>query len=621
MNSKMLARPGFTNTWLIVPWLIGPLAFTTLVRPLPAAPPAGETVFQQRCASCHDSGDPRIPRRDELKKLTVTTITRTLDFGLMASIASPMRRDERDAVAAFLGMPGGNTTSPAKAFCADRSVRIDDQAKAVWNGWSPSLANTRYQSADLAGLSVTQVPRLKLKWAYGYDGDIVAFSPPTVLGNQLFVGSAGGVVQALHLDSGCVQWTYQATGGVRAAIRVVPLGNKHALLFGDQVGWFYALEAETGRQLWKKRPEIHEAVRLTASPVAYKDLVYVPVSSWEENRPISSAYPCCTFRGSVVAYRIKDGTLVWKTYTIRDKPKVTGKNEGVDTWGPSGASIWSAPTIDPKRGVMYVTTGDNFSAPATDMSDSILALELNTGRIMWVKQTLPGDIWTSGCNSKGNCPGPDYDYGSSALLERLENGRDVLLAGQKSGVVYALDPDKKGEILWQVRVGQGGINGGVQFGMASDGQKVYAATSDVVRGAPYKDPLDPRPTPLDPKQGGGLTALRIGTGEKVWYVPPATCGARPGCSPAQAAAVTAIPGVVFSGSLDGHLRAYSSEEGKILWDFDTVRDYETVNGVRASGGALNGPGAVVVGGMLFVNSGYGRNGGMAGNVLLAFGSE
>ena len=189
----------------------------------------------------------------------------------------------------------------------------------------------RYQPADLAGLTIAQVPRLKLKWAFGYDGDIVAFSPPTILGNQLFVGSAGGMVQALRVDSGCVEWTYQATGGVRAAIRVVPLGEKHALLFGDQTGWFYALEAETGRQIWKKRPEIHEAVRLTASPVAYKDLVYVPVSSWEENRPISSAYPCCTFRGSVVAYRIKDGTQVWKTYTIRDKPKITSKNEaGVD---------------------------------------------------------------------------------------------------------------------------------------------------------------------------------------------------------------------------------------------------------------------------------------------------
>ena len=178
----------------------------------------------------------------------------------------------------------------------------------------------------------------------------------------------------------------------------------------------------------------------------------------------------------------------------------------------------------------------------------------------------------------------------------------MLLAGQKSGVVYALDPDKKGEILWQVRVGKGGINGGVQWGMASDGQKVYAATSDLARGAASKDPLDPRPAPLDSKQGGGLTALRIGTGEKVWHAPPVPCGSRPNCSPAQAAAVTAIPGVIFSGSLDGHLRAYSAEEGKILWDFDTVREYETVNGVHASGGALNGPGAVVVGGMLFVNS-------------------
>jgi polyvinyl alcohol dehydrogenase (cytochrome) len=196
-----------------------------------------------------------------------------------------------------------------------------------------------------------------------------------------------------------------------------------------------------------------------------------------------------------------------------------------------------------------------------------------------------------------------------------------LLAGQKSGVVYALDPDRKGEILWQIRVGQGGTNGGVQWGMASDGHQVYAATSDVSRSqAPNADPLDPRPQFADPKVGGGLTALRIATGEKVWFAPPVVCGptAKPGCSPAQSQAVTVIPGVVFSGSLDGHLRAYSAEEGKVVWDFDTVRDYETVNHVRATGGSLNGPGAVVVGGMLFVNSGYARLGSIPGNVLLAF---
>ena len=255
-------------------WLASGLLIGTI-----AAAPSGEAVFQQRCASCHDSGDPRIPRREELKKLSVATITRTLDFGLMASVASPMRREERDAVAAYLGIPGGNAGPPATAFCADRTVKIDDRAKPVWNGWSPALTNTRYQPADQAGLTIAQVPRLKLKWAFGYDGDMVAFSQPAILGQQMFLGSAGGVVQALRADSGCLDWTFQAIGGVRNAARVVPLGDKHALLFGDQAGWFYALEAETGRLLWRKRPEIHESVRLTASAVAYKDLVYVPVAS------------------------------------------------------------------------------------------------------------------------------------------------------------------------------------------------------------------------------------------------------------------------------------------------------------------------------------------------------
>ena len=271
---------------------------------------------------------------------------------------------------------------------------------------------------------------------------------------------------------------------------------------------------------------------------------------------------------------------------------------------------------------MYITTGDNFSEPATDMSDSILALQISSGRILWSKQTTPGDVWNSSCSAKGNCPGPDHDYGSSVVLDKLPDGRDILLAGQKSGVVYALDPEKKGEIVWQTRVAKGGINGGVQWGMASDGQKVYAASSDITRpSGSNPDKLDAHPLPPNSKEGGGLTALRIGTGEKVWYTAPAACGAQKGCSPAQAAAVTAIPGVVFSGSMDGHIRAYTAEEGRVIWDFDTVRAFSTVNGVPGKGGAISGPGAVVVGGMVFVNSGYGRGGAMEGNVLLAFGVD
>ena len=478
------------------------LALFTLAPAVCAAAVSGEAVYQQRCARCHDSGNARVPSRDALKKLPVVRIRRSMDFGIMGNVSSPLRHDEREAVAAYLGAAGGAPAPAAQAYCADRSVKLADGGKAEWNGWSPAPTNTRFQPA--AGLSLDQVRRLKLKWAYGFDGDIVAFAQPTVLDRNLFVGSASGQVQALNIESGCVRWTFQAEGPVRAAIAAAPLGDKHALLFGDQTGWFYALEAETGRLLWKKKPEPNESVRLTAAPAVYQGTVFIGVASWEEGRTTNPEYPCCTFRGSVSALRIKDGSQVWKTYTIAEKPKQTGKQ-----WGPSGASVWGAPTLDAKRGLLYVTTGDNFSLPATNLSDAIVALDLASGRIVWSKQTSPGDVWNTACSQKNECPGPDHDYGSSVLLEKLDNGREVLLAGQKSGVVYALDPERKGEILWQVRVGKGGINGGVQWGMASDGQRVYAATSDIGRGqAANSDPLDPRPAPLDPKAGGGLTALR-----------------------------------------------------------------------------------------------------------------
>ena len=275
-----------------------------------------------------------------------------------------------------------------------------------------------------------------------------------------------------------------------------------------------------------------------------------------------------------------------------------------------------SPTLDAKRGLLYVTTGDNFSSPATAMSDAILALDVKSGRIVWSRQVTPGDVFSGACTAT-NCPGPDFDFGSSALLEKLPGGRDVLLAGQKSGTVYALDPDRKGQILWQARAGKGGTNGGVQWGMASDGQKLYVAVSDLVRRGTAGQAVQVG-LPPDPTQGGGLTALRIENGEKAWYAAPASCGSRSPCSPAQPQAVTAIPGVVFSGSVDGHLRAFNTEDGRVIWDFDTVRDYQTVNGVRARGGSLDGAGPVIAGGTLFVNSGYARNGGLAGNVLLAF---
>jgi polyvinyl alcohol dehydrogenase (cytochrome) len=574
---------------------------------LPAsAAVSGEAVYQRRCAGCHDSGREGTPPRDALKQLSVARILRTLDFGVMINIAYVLDREERDAVAHFLGVDRPDIPVPPQAYCSDHTVTIGASPSPVWAGWGPDSSNRRY--AATGGITLDQVGKLKLKWAYAYAGDVSAFAAPMVLGRTLFVGSAGGIVQALDTNTGCVRWVYEASGPVRSAPVAVPNGKTHVLVFTDLTGWVYGVEAETGRPLWKKRTESHESARLTGTPAVHDGIVFVPAASWEETRSSNPEYRCCTFRGSVTALRAKDGTQVWKTYTIREQPKALEKGPGIiGTWGPSGAGVWGSPTLDAKRGVLYVTTGDNFSSPATDMSDAVLALDVKTGRILWSKQVFPGDVFSGACTG-GKCPGPDYDFGSSALLEKLPNGRDVLLAGQKSGVVFALDPDRKGEIIWQTRVGKGGTNGGIEWGMASDGQNVYAAVSDLVRKPRRNSGAVQVGSPIDSTQGGGLTALRIANGDKAWYAAPQPCGSKPICSPAQPAAVTAIPGVVFSGSVDGHLRAFSSED-------------QTVNGAPAKGGSLDGAGPVIAGGMLFINSGYARNGGMAGNVLLAFAPE
>jgi polyvinyl alcohol dehydrogenase (cytochrome) len=449
----------------------------------PVAQASGEAIYRQRCAGCHDTISARIPPRDALQKMSPARILRTLDFGAMMSIAYPLRRDEREAVAEYLGKGSDDPALPATAYCADRTVRINAKPAVEWNGWSPVAGNRRYQES--AGLTPDQVRRLELKWAFAFNGDITAFAQPTVIDDELFVGSASGIIHAMNVATGCLHWTFEANGPVRSAIVAVRLGQRYALLFSDQVGWFYSVDAEAGRLLWKKRVEDHEATRLTGAAAVYNGVVYIPVASWEETRALGPSYPCCTFRGSVVALRVTDGSLVWKTYTIGEAARPLEKSRaGTLQWGPSGAGVWATPTVDPKRNVLYVTTGDNYSSPPTATSDAVMALDIASGRMVWSKQVTSGDAYNTACGDQGaNCPaekGPDFDFGSSALLVK-SGDRELVIAGQKSGVVTAFDPDRNGEIVWQVRVGKGGVNGGVQWGMASDGKNVYAAVSDLVR--------------------------------------------------------------------------------------------------------------------------------------------
>ena len=598
-----------------------------VVQAQPATTPSGEAVYLQHCAMCHEQISDRIPHRSALQQMPATRILRALDAGAMMAIALTMHRDDRIAVAKYLGTDAADSGPSPAAFCADRTVTLASAPKAAWNGWSPTNDNARYQSLAAAGLRADQVPRLQLKWAFGFEGDVMAFAPPTVIDGQIFVGSAAGRVHAMRAQSGCLQWIFQANGPVRSGIVATPIAGGHVLLFGDMTGWFYAIRPETGELLWKAHIETHDSTRLTGTPVVHDGVVYVPVSSWEETRSADPEYSCCTFRGSVVALRVRDGTQLWKAY-MTDEPKATRKTAtGGSLFGPSGAAIWATPTVDAKRGLLYVTTGDNYSDPATATSDAVVALDLSNGRIAWLKQITPGDAYNGACRTTGaNCPenpGPDHDFGSSAILVARPGGKDVLLAGQKSGIVYALDPAKRGEILWQTRVGQGGTNGGVQWGMATDGARAYTTVSDVGRTRQAGNPFDTRRYILDPKQGGGLTALNVADGSKAWYVPAAPCaeGSPAGCNPAQPGAVTEIPGIVFTTSNDGHIRAHATDDGKLLWDFATAREFATVNHVPAHGGSIDGPGPVVVNGMVFVNSGYPRNGGMPGNVLLAFGAD
>ncbi len=350
-------------------------------------------------------------------------ILRALDFGAMMTVAYPMSREERQAVAAYLGTSAPAINFPASAYCSDRRVTVADKPGASWNGWSPDSSNARYQAAAAAGLSIDQVRNLKLKWAFGFDGDVTAFAQPTVIDGQVFVGSAGGVIHALRAETGCLQWTFQANGPVRSSLLVVPIGTRHALLFGDQTGWFYSLEAESGKLLWKKRIEEHDAARLTGAPATYNGNVFVPIASWEETRSLDPTYPCCTFRGSVVALRIRDGQQIWKSYMVGE-PKPTGKTKrGTQQYGPSGAGVWAVPTVDAKRGLLYIATGDSYSSPASPLSDAIVAVQIGTGKVVWSKQVTPNDAYNSSCGTdKQNCPeedGPDYDFGSSAILSQI----------------------------------------------------------------------------------------------------------------------------------------------------------------------------------------------------------
>lgn len=591
------------------------LAITALICAVsPAAMASGTdaaAIYKQKCAVCHDHPVGRIPSRSMIKTLPAQQVVFDLTFGVMQPQGLGLSVQEIAALATFLtgkSSTPGPQPKPDANMCPNPGGPIS-LGGPQWNGWGRDLENSRFQPQP--GISASDIPKLKVKWVFAYPGPLVG-SQPTVVGGRIFVATTTGLVYSLNARTGCTYWTFQADSEIRSALSVGQVstdkGTKLAVFGADLMkANAYALDADTGKLLWKTKIDRHPLVRITGSPVYYDNRLYVPTSSQEEGFGAMSTYNCCTARGSVVALNASTGKILWTSYPIRQKPKPFKKTStGVQMYGPAGASIWSAPTIDAKRHMIYVGTGDSFTDVPTEATDAIVAMDMTTGRIKWIFQATAHDNYLFGCNvpGKGICPdpvGPDYDFGSSPILHTQPDGKQVILAGQKSGVVYALDPDN-GKLVWKKQVGPGSMGGGVVWAMAANENTVFV--------------------PIAYSKESSLSALKISDGATIWHDPASKgeCSwGKQGCSGAQSAAITVIPGAVFSGAQDGHLRAYSTKDGSVLWDFDTAaKTYDAVNGVPAKGGTLGSEGPTIVNGMLYVNSGEGRFNGRRGNALIAF---
>jgi polyvinyl alcohol dehydrogenase (cytochrome) len=568
-------------------------------------------AFAEHCAACHARSSGTAPELARLRQLSPESVYTAMTSGAMRLQAANLSDDQKRDIAAFIGgrAPGLAENADARRMPNQcRRGATMDQSAAQWNGWGVDNDNDRFQRDAAAGLTAQQVPTLQLAWAFGFPGASVVYGQPSVAGGRVFLGLDTGDVYAIDAASGCVYWSYRARAGVRSAISLGWIGigrsARYAAYFGDIRGQVYALDAATGELLWSAVADDHPTARITGGPKLYRGRLYVPVSSMEEGMGGSTAYPCCSFRGSVVALDAATGKRLWKTYTITAPLTAGRKNSaGTQLQGPSGGAVWVSPTLDPRHQALYVGTGDAYSPPAPTTTDALLALDLRTGRLLWSVQDTPNDSWLAACwppQPSDNCPrplGPDYDFGASPILHALGNGHRLLIAGQKSGIVWAHDPDAHGAVRWQVDLAPNrpSEQGGIVWGGAADDDTVYFGLNS-----------------------GGIVALAVADGHRKWFTPLQPVALRAEHR-GQSGPLTLIPGVVFSGGWDGVIRALATQDGRVVWQFDTMAGFDTVNAVPAKGGSMGAAGPTVAGGMLFVPSGYvGVQGGVPGNVLLAF---
>ncbi len=589
------------------------------MQPSYAAVDPGQLVYQQHCAECHEGNVPRAPHNILFRMSQPEDILTALNEGVMKEQAAKLSAAERVLVANYLAGSGGKSPADPSPLMCGADKPISTSAKSSIVSWGAGERNHRFIDADTAGLSRDNVSDLQLKWVFDFPGATRARSQPTLYGDVIYVGSQHGVVYAIDLETGCVHWTFKADAEVRSAISVAPPSGDAplTLYFGDLSGNVYSVNGLDGQLAWRTHLNDHPNAIITGSPRLYDGRLFVPMSSREWATAADPNYACCTFRGGITAFSAADGKMLWKNFSIPEEPVDTGKRNPLDVpiVAPSGAPVWNSPTVDAERGLLYVGTGESYSSPAHRNSDAVLAFAIDTGELVWSKQLTANDAWNMSCfiGSSYNCPeenGPDMDIGAPPVLISLKSGKDILVVGQKNGFVYGMDPEKKGEIIWSRKVGLGGYAGGIHWGLATDGETVYAPNADTDFIGRF-----------DAERFPGVFALDAETGKQLWYTrAEEDCEdhEKPACDAGISAAATAVPGLVFAGGFDGQLRAYDSETGKVLWAYQTNRSFTSVAGREAHGGSIESDGPVAYQGHLLVNSGYLFGDRLPGNVLLNF---
>lgn len=588
----------------------------------------GEAVYQQYCATCHNNpGEIRAPSLDNLKQMSAQRLRFALTEGVMQAQGSAVPADKLDQLVDWLAVPISEGNWLAGMMCGpnNRDVKLDREA--TLSQFGIDLRSTGYMNAQQAGLNSRDLGNMELAWAVAFPNVSTLRGVAPIVGSTLFFGAnETGKLLAMNTQSACVKWVYDAGAPISNSVTFGELGEggRKALVFAVGRGQVQAVDARTGEKIWESQAGHSKRAGITGAPVLYKNRVIIPLTASGVGSGANPDYECCDEHGAVALLDAASGKKLWTWHTMKNA-EYTGRvtPDGVRQRGPSGAPIWSTPSVDVKRGLIYVGSGQNTSLPATNTSDSILAIDIESGKLQWGFQALANDIWHFGCKvpwekSGPHCPRPeesvlkDYDFGASPIIATTRKGKDIILAGQKSGDVWALDPDHEGKVIWHQRFGRGTALGGVHWGMAIDGERLFVPISD-----PHINGEVPEP---------GLNGLDISTGKVLWRTPVeadcgngrkerfAACDGRYGLS----ASPLAIDQSVVAASLDGKLYVFDGKSGKIVWQYDTLRDFDTLNGVKGSGGSIDSHSIFAGNGMLFVNSGYGKFGQPAGNVLLAF---